>query len=110
MAIVPRGRADCPVRCKYREPEGCAEYSACTKTPSTWRSILIGSMGIGGASAKTCSEGTNCVQSPITDPADAEKGFGNSSYFALDVTIPGTPKLLWEFSNLLSATPLPGRP
>lgn len=81
-------------------PTGCTgDYSACTKDSSTWRSIIVGSMGIGGASAKTCSAGTNCVQAPITDPADAGQGLGYSSYFALDVTDPDTPKLLWEWSD-----------
>ena len=39
-------------------------------TINTWRSVVIGGMGVGGASAKTCTAGTNCVQTPITDPAD----------------------------------------
>jgi len=61
---------------------------------TTWRTILIGGMGFGGAckAAGTCSSSTTCVQSPIT-------GAGLSSYFAIDVTDPGSPVLLWEFSD-----------
>ncbi|UFS69638.1 pilus assembly protein PilY [Geomonas sp. RF6] len=64
---------------------------------NTWRTILISGMGLGGASAKTST--TNFVTTPINDPANDGNGFGYSSYFALDVTNPATPKLLWEFSN-----------
>ncbi len=92
---------------------GCtaANYWECTKLSSvvdssnnlnsgnTWRSILIGGMGLGGASTKTCASGSNCVQTPITDPANVSLGFGYSSYFALDVTTPASPKLLWEFNH-----------
>lgn len=94
-------------------PSGCAtDYSLCPKSYSavdanndldlsktSWRSILIGSMGFGGASRKSCSAGANCVQTPIDDPDDSEKGLGYSSYFALDVTDPENPSLMWEFSH-----------
>ncbi len=52
---------------------------------TTWRTILIGGMGLGGASG--------------TDVATPLSGVGYSSYFALDVTNPASPKLMWEFSN-----------
>ena len=93
---------------------GCtaATYDQCVKLNSvvtagnqidadknTWMSVLIGGMGLGGASAKTCAEGANCVQTPLDDPADATKGLGHSSYFALNVTNPTQPGLLWEFNN-----------
>ncbi|SNB46198.1 Ig-like domain-containing protein [Geobacter sp. DSM 9736] len=95
-------------------PTGCAgDYSLCDKNISavdssnnldlnktSWRSILIGSMGLGGASRKTCASGANCVQTPIDDPSDpANKAVGYSSYFALDITDPANPSLLWEFSH-----------
>ena len=64
---------------------------------NSWRTILVGGMGIGGASAKTA--GANSVATPISDPADSAKGLGYSSYFALDVTNPLSPVLLWEFNN-----------
>lgn len=63
---------------------------------TSWRSILIGSTGLGGASrnsggAGTCfGGGTECVKTPTAD-------IGYSSYFALDVTDPKEPKFMWEF-------------
>ena len=69
-----------------------ASIEGTTKTASSWKTILIGGSGLGGAcnASTTCSG--NCVQSPITDA-------GLSSYFAIDVTIPDAPVLLWEFSD-----------
>jgi len=61
---------------------------------STWKTVLIGGMGIGGAcrdsSGACATEG--CVKTPIA-------GSGYSSYFALDVTNPESPSHLWEFPN-----------
>ena len=57
-----------------------------------WRTILIGGMRFGGACrdyAATCSD---CVKSPVSDG-------GLSSYFAMDVTDPESPKVLWEFTD-----------
>jgi type IV pilus assembly protein PilY1 len=94
---------------------GCAAntYDTCLKSPivvadpstnntlddtkNTWRTVLIGGTGLGGASAKTCAADANCVQTPITDASD--NGVGYSSYYALDITEPTQPKLLWEFTN-----------
>ncbi len=58
----------------------------------SWRTVLIGGMRTGGACANTCTTGQDCVKTPAAD-----KGF--SSYFALDVTDPAAPSLLWEFSD-----------
>jgi type IV pilus assembly protein PilY1 len=87
---------------------GCSgSYWDCTKDKtngSNWKTVLIGGMGIGGASRSatdTCAEdftGT-CVKTPIMNPADTTKGLGYSSYYALDVTDPNYPKLMWEFSD-----------
>lgn len=63
-----------------------------TKTRGSWRTILIGGMGIGGACRDTASTCTDCVKTPIS-------GVGYSSYFAFDITDPVNPKLLWEFSR-----------
>ena len=69
-------------------------------TKNTWRTVLIGAMGLGGASCKSGSGSrTECVPTPLADPLDADKGVGYSSYFALDVTDPERPSLLWEFSH-----------
>jgi type IV pilus assembly protein PilY1 len=78
--------------------------STATKTSSSWRTILVGGMGLGGASRITtssCTAGASgtCVKTPRTDPADSSKGLGYSSYFAIDVTNPTSPDLLWEFSD-----------
>ncbi len=72
-------------------------------TKNTWRTVVVSGMGLGGASRKTCATDATqrCVQTPINDPADATKGLGYSSYFALDVTDPVNPQMLWEFSNPL---------
>jgi type IV pilus assembly protein PilY1 len=81
-----------------------SDTSTATKTDSSWKTILIGGMGIGGASAITtssCTTGVSgtCVKTPITDPSDSTKGLGYSSYFAINVTDPTSPQLLWEFTD-----------
>lgn len=68
-----------------------------TRTESSWRTVVIGGMGLGGASRNsdsTCDDTStgNCVKTPVS-------GVGYSSYFAFDVSNPNTPVLLWEFSN-----------
>lgn len=76
-------------------PAGCTDdYAKCTKSATTWKTVLIGGMGIGGASrTKTpAADCTDCIKSPIDD-------IGYSSYFALDITDPATPSLMWEFSG-----------
>jgi hypothetical protein len=88
-------------------PSGCTagnfpnDYSSCTRSydGSTWRTIVIGGMGLGGASrtsdqsCNTVNGSTNtCIISPLSNG-------GLSSYFALDVTNPENPKYMWEFSG-----------
>lgn len=94
-------------------PDGCAaDYSTCDKattvvngsndldsTKNPWRTIMIGSMGIGGATRKSCTDVSHCVETPLADPADGSKGLGYSSYFAMDITDPENPVLMWEFAN-----------
>lgn len=91
------------------------------KTVGSWRTIMIGSMGIGGATIKKtcngnvngavcdfdsdCSGGQQCknpdidyrVGVPVLDGSSNPVGL--SSYFAFDVTDQDTPQLLWEFSH-----------
>jgi type IV pilus assembly protein PilY1 len=88
------------------KPAGCTEtdYWNCAKTTDSWRTILIGGMRYGGACRKTGSTCTDCVKTPITDPADATKGLGYSSYFALDITEQNNPKLLWEWDGTVLNT------
>ena len=63
-----------------------------TKTVNSWRTILIGGMGFGGATRNYGSSCTNCVITPVSN-------LGYSSYFAIDVTDPNNPTFLWEFSH-----------
>jgi len=72
-------------------------YWACKRDSTSdnnksWRSILIGSMGIGGATANLGATCTDCIKAPVD-------GVGYSSYFALDITDPANPVYLWEFSH-----------
>lgn len=89
---------------------GCTEsnYWDCSKFDpggnplgvERWRTILIGGMRLGGAcrgASITCSDVNSdgekdCVNTPLN-------GVGYSSYFALDITDPENPEVLWEFSN-----------
>lgn len=70
---------------------------------SSWKTVVIGSMGLGGATRDgNCNEtlnpdadpsnNTDCIKTPLS-------GAGFSSYFALDITSPTTPKFMWEFSD-----------
>ena len=63
-----------------------------SKTVNSWKTILIGASGLGGACRNAGDSCTDCVKTPIAD-------VGYSSYFALDVTNPENPTLLWEFAN-----------
>ena len=78
---------------------------------TSWRSVLVGSMGIGGATCGT-GAGDGCVAATDPDRVKAPVNIGGndegmSSYFALDVTDQASPQLLWEFSdeNLGVTTP-----
>ena len=61
---------------------------------TSWRTILLGSMGLGGATRDSGATCTDCVKIP-----SGTSGVGYSSYFAMDVTDPERSKTLWEFSN-----------
>jgi type IV pilus assembly protein PilY1 len=63
-----------------------------TRTSASWRTILIGGMRLGGACAVPSSGRPNAVDLPVS-------GIGYSSYFAIDVTNPESPSVLWEFSD-----------
>ncbi|MHB8057967.1 MAG: pilus assembly protein [Desulfuromonadaceae bacterium] len=105
------------------KPALCAsgsDYSNCEKDNeggTNWRTVLIGSMGLGGASrlkGDSCTNGSGgtCVKTPIYDPLDTAttktKGIGYSSYFAFDITgqyfdssgaLVNQPTLKWEFTH-----------
>ncbi|OPX92517.1 MAG: hypothetical protein A4E58_03289 [Syntrophorhabdus sp. PtaB.Bin006] len=73
-----------------------------TKTKDSWRTVVVGGMGLGGAPRKqsdSCSTNNDCVKAPMDDPGDSTKALGYSSYFAIDVTDPVNPILLWEFAH-----------
>ena len=77
---------------------GSGDQSQQTRTQASWRTVLIGGMRTGGAcgddtSTPACTTANNCVKTP----GGGATGF--SSYFALDVTDPENPSLMWEFSN-----------
>ncbi len=98
-------------------PSGCTgNYWDCVKATdgSTWRTVLLGGMGIGGAAKwngdTTITAPDACVKTPVkvptTSPATtsaASTGIGYSSYYALDVTDPVSPKYLWEFPGSTTA-------
>ncbi len=93
---TPSTVLDASIGGNYNDPK--------TTTSNSWRTVLIGGMGLGGASKITGSSCTTglagtCVKTPILDPSDASKGLGYSSYFALDITTPNDPQVLWEFSH-----------
>jgi hypothetical protein len=84
------------------KPAACGagtNYWDCAKTTDSWRTVLIGGMRYGGACRSTGSTCTDCVKTPIADPADATKSLGYSSYFAIDITDQDDPKLLWEWDG-----------
>ncbi len=66
-----------------------------TRTSASWRTVLIGGMRTGGAcdNSAGCTPANNCVKTP------GGGAVGYSSYFALDVTDPTNPSLMWEFTN-----------
>jgi len=106
----------------------CTDYWDCDRKTTTssgsfvasdtsWGTVLVSGMGLGGATrdmgtstdmtatavaARNCNEtlahdsvptnNIDCVKTPKT-------GIGLSSYFALDITTPLTPKYMWEFSD-----------
>ena len=59
------------------------------------RKILIGGMRLGGAVGSSSPDAV----SPPSYACSSKKCVGLSSYFALDVTNPEHPKLLWEFTD-----------
>ncbi len=66
-----------------------------TKSASSWRRILVGGLRFGGA----CGDNVTGAVTPPNDTGKVPAGVGMSSYFALDITDPENPKLLWEFTD-----------
>lgn len=63
---------------------------------TSWRTTLIGSMGIGGATCDADAADADRISTPLSVSGTP---VGWSSYFALDVTDQASPQLLWEFNN-----------
>jgi type IV pilus assembly protein PilY1 len=74
---------------------GSTDQSQQTRNQASWRTVLIGGMRTGGAcgNSASCTKANNCVNTP------GSGAVGFSSYFALDVTNPANPSLLWEFTD-----------
>jgi len=79
----------------------CGTGNTCDATlldtaATSWKTVLIGSTGLGGANRNFKSActgaGTDCVKAPVNNT-------GYSTYFALDVTNPENPSYLWEFDG-----------
>jgi type IV pilus assembly protein PilY1 len=71
---------------------GGAGDNTTTRNTNHWATILIGGMRFGGACRDNTATCTDCVKSPVS-------GGGLSSYFAMDVTDPESPSVLWEFTD-----------
>lgn len=90
------------VDASVNKPLSCADdYWNCDRSVESWRTILIGGMRTGGACKQmnaNCSTDTpNGICAPTTESGGASVGY--SSYFAIDVTDPESPQLLWEFTD-----------
>lgn len=89
------------VDASINKPAGCiGDYWKCTKDVTSWSTILIGGMKLGGASkAKDNNCATDTPNGVCAPTVVGGTSLGYSSYYALDVTDEKNPKLLWEFSN-----------
>lgn len=84
---------DCP---KLVTMQAAPSSGRTDSTKTSWRSILVGSMGVGGATNSAASPDADRISTPLSVSGSP---LGWSSYFALDVTDQSSPQLLWEFSN-----------
>jgi len=91
-ASVSNAASTATTNCSDTNYWECAKQT--TTTSTSWRSIAIGSMGIGGGTCSTVD--TDRITTPLNVGGIP---VGWSSYFALDVTDQDNPALLWEFSN-----------
>ena len=86
----------CAVNTDCPSGETCVDTGNVDFTNTSWRTVLIGSMGIGGATGDGATPDSNRISTPF--PVSGNP-VGWSSYFALDVTDQTAPQLLWEFGN-----------
>jgi type IV pilus assembly protein PilY1 len=116
LADVSIGKTDSDSTCTASEYWKCSKKTTYASTVSkdlllnetSWKTVLLGGMGLGGASrdynefcnavdSATVSDlahetRKDCVKSPIPN-------IGLSSFYALDVSEPRNPKFMWEFSD-----------
>lgn len=64
------------------------------KTMQSWRTVLIGGMRYGGA----CFNGINSG-SRLDPPGGTSTNVGFSSFYAIDITDPQKPVMMWEYSD-----------
>lgn len=62
------------------------------------KKILIGGMRMGGG-VNCNNDNTTCVSPPVDTADNSSVSGGFSSYYALDITDPLSPKYLWEFTD-----------
>ncbi|MDR3570216.1 MAG: VWA domain-containing protein [Syntrophobacteraceae bacterium] len=86
----------------------CTSSSACTTSPYNSACLPFSTCSfISNIPSDTCaspssyvqSDGTTTGYTPPFSSSNASPCTGLSSYYALDITDPQNPKLLWEFSN-----------
>ena len=73
---------------------GSSSQPTDTKTKDSWRTILIGGMRYGGA----CSNGINNGVR-LDPPGGSTTNVGFSSFYAIDITDPLNPVMMWEYSD-----------
>ncbi|MCK4278457.1 MAG: hypothetical protein KAW82_04640, partial [Desulfurellaceae bacterium] len=65
------------------------------KTENSWRTVLVGGLNFGGA----CGGNNTGAVHPPNETGNVTAGVGRSSYFAMDVTNPESPEIMWEFTD-----------
>lgn len=102
-ATITEASINKPSTCTLANYWDCPKVTTMQAAPNTnkvdfgktsWRTVLVGSMGVGGATNDTGTADADRISTPITGSS-----VGLSSYYALDVTDQSAPTLLWEFSN-----------
>ncbi len=101
MADGPIVMADVSIH--VADPLFASDYWEFPKTKDSWKTVVISSMGIGGATCHfaggaSSGPGATCIEAPHKV---GDTSAGMSSYFALDVTDQSTPEILWEFPGVV---------
>lgn len=117
LTDVSIGKANTDTTCSATEYWKCnkkttyqatGDTKALVENETTWKTVLLGGMGLGGASrdyAEFCNADDSVIVSDLAHETrkDCVKSpapnIGLSSFYALDVTDPRDPKFMWEFSD-----------